>query len=157
MLRNPFFRLFPWLISYSGNIPDLYWDIESDEQRYRWLCEWMYSIVYNLKANNDKDIVQDDRIQELFDIFEEFKESGFDDYYAAQVEKWIDSHLDFIYKYTLKQIYFALDDSGHLIAFIPESWQDINFWTPLDKDYPETYGHLQILLNNVIPYVEEVN
>lgn len=148
------FRGYPWGI-WQPVIPSLYWEAIGPEQAVHDL----YCYVENLLdySNTQTEWIGENRtlIEELNKLFEAFKTSGFDDYYKDQVLKWIDEHLDFIYKYTIRQIYFALDDSGHLVAFIPEAWQDISFFTPLDYANQETYGHLQILLNGVVPYVEE--
>lgn len=73
--------------------------------------------------------------------FQKFMESGFNDYYAAQVEKWINDNLTFIYTHTVKQIYFGLTDDGYFVAYIPESWDDITFSTIMSCD-PEMYGRL---------------
>ena len=73
--------------------------------------------------------------------FQKFMESGFNDYYAAQVEKWINDNLTFIYTHTVKQIYFGLTNDGYFVAYIPESWDDITFSTIMSCD-PEMYGRL---------------
>lgn len=161
MIRPPYwrngnmgFKPYPWG-AWQPVIPSLYWQAISPEQAIHDL----YCYVENLLdySNKQTDWIGEnrDKLDELERLFEQFKESGFDDYYAQQVSEWINNNLEFIFRHTIKQIYFALDDSGHLIAFIPESWSDINFYTPLDYENQETYGHLQILLNDVVPYIEE--
>lgn len=158
-LYNSILPVVPYWMGFTVSppaVPAEYWDVRSQEERIEWLaCNIKKLIEYanNLAVNLN---ITDDELEKLYNEFEKFKASGFDDYYADQVVKWIDAHLDYIYRYTVKQIYFALDDSGHLVAFIPESWEDVNFWTPLDYANQDTYGHLQILLNDVVPYVEEV-
>lgn len=156
-LYNALLPTFPYYAGFVVTppiVPTEYYDVYSVEQRDKWFaCNIKKLIEYcNMLASNLG--LADDEIEKLYLEFEKFKESGFEDYYAANVEKWINEHLEFIYLQTIKQIYFALDDTGHLVAFIPESWQDINFWTPLDYSNQATYGHLQILLNDVVSYVE---
>ena len=72
-------------------------------------------------------------------------ESGFDDYYAEQVEKWINEHLEYIYDHTIKQIYFGLGgpNDAYLVAYIPESWDDITFDTIMNFSDPN-YGSLTL-------------
>ena len=141
--------------TYPFVLPQINWQVMSHEQRVAWLtCNIAGLIEYANKQTDNINLLDAD-IEKLAKEFEKFKESGFDDYYEAQVAEWINNNLEFIFKNVIKQIYFALDDTGHLIAFIPESWKDINFFTPMDYSNQETYGHLQILLNDVVPYIEE--
>ena len=82
-------------------------------------------------------------IIELQELFKQFQESGFDDYYAEQVEAWINSHLEYIYDHTIKQIYFGLTLDGFFCAYIPESWDDIIFDTIMNFSDPN-YGCLTL-------------
>ena len=79
----------------------------------------------------------------LKELFERFINSGFDDYYKEQVEKWISEHLEYIYRYTIKQIYFGLTEDGYFCAWIPESWDDIVFDTIMNYS-SEHYGCLTL-------------
>ena len=112
---------------------------------YELLCK----VINKLNELIEKDNEQSDvinllvkELEELRTLFEKFQESGFDDYYKEQVEKWIDEHLRDIYRYTIKQIFFSLDDSGYLIAHVPGAWQQIMFSTPMDYSDQTTYGRL---------------
>lgn len=64
-------------------------------------------------------------IAALKELFEKFQESGFDDYYAEQVAKWIDDNLDYIFTHTAKQVFFGLNEQGYFVAYVPKSWNDI--------------------------------
>lgn len=68
-------------------------------------------------------------VKELQEKFEEYVNSGFEEYYADQVIDWIDSHLTWIFNHVAKQVYFGLTMDGHFVAYIPESWSDITFDT----------------------------
>lgn len=39
-------------------------------------------------------------------------------------------------------VHFGLDDDGYFVAYIPESWDMIEFSTGTDYDNPNEYGHL---------------
>jgi hypothetical protein len=80
-------------------------------------------------------------VNNLQDQLNAFREHGFDDYYKAQVQTWIDSHLDVIYNYTIKQVYFGLNQDGYFVAYIPDSWDDIIFDTGFNYS-DATYGRL---------------
>lgn len=85
-----------------------------------------YNKLVDVVAKNTNDIKQ------LQDDFQKFIDSGFDDYYADQVIKWIDAHLDFIFQHTVKQVFFGLTLDGYFAAYIPLSWDDIIFDTGMD-------------------------
>lgn len=61
------------------------------------------------------------------------------------IEKWMREHARDVVGELVKLVFFGLNDSGHFVAYIPESWEDIIFnTTEYDiflADYPE-YGRL---------------
>lgn len=110
-------------------VPKLYWDAVSPEQgvhrlaqELRKLCEYANAIATSV--NLDHKI-----IEELQDAFEKFVESGFDDYYAKQIQAWIDAHLADIIGAAAKMVFFGLTDDGYFCAYIPDSWNEITFDT----------------------------
>lgn len=71
----------------------------------------------------------------------------------AYVKSWIDNFDDsarkvmeeVIKKYIVTMVFFGLTDDGYFVAYIPESWDDITFYTTeLDIFIPcqTEYGHL---------------
>ena len=72
-------------------------------------------------------------------------ESGFFDYYAAQLEQWIEDNAQLIIETAIRQVYFGLTLDGHFVAYIPESWSDIVFDTGAVYGTPE-YGRLILSL-----------
>ena len=117
---------------------------------YELLCKIVQKLNEMIEVDNEqseaiKIIVKE--IEELQSLFKKFIESGFDDYYKEQVEKWIDNHLNLIYDYTIAQIFFRLDDSGYLIVHIPDGWKQIEFSTPLNYSDQTSYGRLCLTYN----------
>lgn len=47
----------------------------------------------------------------------------------------------------VKHVFFNITDDGYFVAYIPESWSDIEFRTSGLDDFPAgvEYGHLEIL------------
>lgn len=133
---------FPGWTEFTATIPKLYWDTYSQEERIHRITELIHKISCYCDMLGDK--ISDNRedIDYLLSEFVEFKEHGFDDYYAVQVAQWIADNLTYIYNHIIKQIYFGLDLDGHLICFIPDSWNDIIFDTGFDYDDQRTYGRL---------------
>ena len=71
----------------------------------------------------------------------------------AIVKEWIDNFDDnaykiieeLIHKYIATMVFFGITDDGYFVAYIPESWDDITFYTTeLDIFLPiePEYGHL---------------
>lgn len=134
-------------------IPKMYWDTYSQEERIHRISALIDKISCYCDMLGDK--ISDNRkdIDYLLSEFVEFKEHGFDDYYAVQVAQWIAENLEYIYKETIKQVYFGLTLDGHFIAYIPDSWDDIQFDTGFDYSDQRKYGRLILNWNvdNALP------
>lgn len=144
----PYFEGFT---EFTPTIPKMYWDVKSQEQRIKAICEQFHKMICyaNMLGNKLNESLGD--IDELTEMFNKFVESGFDDYYAEQIEKWIDSHLQFIYEKTIKQVYFGLTLDGYFVAYIPDSWSDIIFDTGMNYQL-DTYGRLILRWDADSPY-----
>lgn len=130
---------------YTMVIPKFYWDAESPEQRVKALCMLYDKLMAYVDALKDAVNVDSEAIKELQDAFQKFMESGFDDYYAEQVVRWIDENLQkIIDAMTVSTVYFGLTDDGYFTAYYPISWKTVQFDTIADysSDY---YGCLVLL------------
>lgn len=130
---------------YTMVIPKFYWDAESPEQRVKALCMLYDKLMAYVDALKDAVNVDSEAIKELQDAFQKFMESGFDDYYAEQVAKWIAENLQkIIDAMTVSTVYFELTDDGYFAAYYPISWKTVQFDTIADysSDY---YGCLVLL------------
>lgn len=125
----------------SHDLPELYWDVMSSEQRIHAICRLLDDICKELVGVHVdiSKIVED--ITELQELFAKFVESGFDDYYAEQVARWIDEHLRYVFETVAKQVYFGLTDDGYFCAYVPDGWEDIIFDTGAVYGSP-SYGRL---------------
>lgn len=91
-------------------------------------------------------------ITELQEQLQEFMDSGFDDYYKEQVQAWIDEHLTtLIEAFYRKQVFFGLTQEGYFVAYIPDSWEDIEFDTGAVYG-TEEYGRLILKWDADSPY-----
>ena len=130
---------------YTMAIPKFYWDAESPEQRVKALCMLYDKLMAYVDALKDAVNVDSEAIKELQDAFQKFMESGFDDYYAEQVARWIAENLQkIIDAMTVSTVYFGLTDDGYFTAYYPISWKTVQFNTIADysSDY---YGCLVLL------------
>lgn len=130
---------------YTMAIPKFYWDAESPEQRVKYLCMLYDKLMAYVDALKDNANVDSEAIKELQEAFQKFMESGFDDYYAQQVARWIAANLQkIIDAMTVSTVYFGLADDGYFTAYYPLSWKTVQFDTIADysSDY---YGCLVLL------------
>ena len=122
--NNPynFGTLFPFITQYTPVIPKLYWDVESDEQRIKWLSlEWDRIYHYLLDLFKETNQNADD-IAEFKKQFEEFKSHGFDEYYRKQIETWILNNFADIIDKAIQVLFFGLTDDGYFCAYVPTNW-----------------------------------
>ena len=81
------------------------------------------------------------------------------------VQNWIDNYdtsyaKEVLEKYIANMIYVDISDSGYIIYHIPESWNDVKFYTTgLDITVPteNEYGHLVLSLYDNLQGTQEEN
>ena len=59
---------------------------------------------------------------------------------------WINNNLETLIADAIKMVFFGITDDGYVVAYIPDSWNDITFGTSGLDDYPENvdFGHLTL-------------
>lgn len=112
---------------------------------YELLCkvvDYLNQVIDELNNHGDAITELQDAVKKLQDDFEKFKESGFDDYYAAQIDAWIRANAERIIKeMMLLGVTFGLTSDGYFCAYIPQTWSDITFDTGAVYG-SEEYGRL---------------
>lgn len=124
-------RMTPYseFVSTTPALPSFYWDVYSSEQRIKEMCKELCKLVDYANELGVYTSADRERIDELYAEFEQFKDSGFADYYEQLLQKWIDENQRAIYEHLAKQVFFGLTDDGYFCAYVPESWSDITFDT----------------------------
>lgn len=63
---------FPWITEYTPVIPKIYWNVYSQEERYKWLCleydKIMHYLADTIKYINDNEGKYDNDIDTLYDL-----------------------------------------------------------------------------------------
>lgn len=128
---------------YTPALPQFYWDVYSAEQRIKHICFEIDKIINYADSLGVQLNVTHDDVAELQQEFEKFKESGFFDYYAAQIEQWIRDNFNKIMKQILNQgIFFGLTDDGYFCANVA---YQLTFVLDTIANYSdENYGRLTI-------------
>lgn len=148
---EPPVRFIPWFSAwqeFSPVIPKMYWDVESAEQRMHAVCAQLHKLVCFVDFLGDKISLNRADIEELQTLFEQFMKSGFEDYYEQQIEAWISEHMESIVSKAIKMVFFGLTLDGYFVAYIPNSWDEIQFDTIVNPE-SDNYGRL-VLLYDVI-------
>lgn len=103
---------------------------------YEVLCKVVKYI--NDLIDSDKEIIKDiDQLRTEMDEVLAFMEK-----YREEAEKIIKEEIE---KYIATMVFFGITDDGYFVAYIPESWSQIEFATTgLDITVPlqPEYGHL---------------
>lgn len=131
---------------YVPTVPQLYWNVDGNEQRYHLLCKQLHKLVCYADMLGQKIDLDHAAIDELERQFEEFKESGFLDYYEKQIEAWIDDNVALLFERFAKQVYFGLTSTGYFCAYVPDSWEEIEFDTGMVPNRFD-YGRLILRFN----------
>ena len=62
------------------------------------------------------------------------------------IEIWMQDNAIDLVGQLVKSVFFAIDDNGYFIAYIPDSWDEIDFGTSGLDDFPPNvdFGHLTL-------------
>lgn len=127
-------------------LPAVYDDSLSYYELLAKVADKLNEVIDN--ANVMSDAIKDNAaaIKELQELFQKFQESGFDDYYRAQIEQWVKDNMERIIRDSIKMVFFGLTDDGYFCAYIPDSWADITFDTGAVYGRSD-YGRLILKMN----------
>lgn len=124
-------------------LPSLYWDVYSAEQRWKAIAKLLKKLCEYIEYMGDEINIDRDTINQLVADFDKFKESGFFDYYAAQIEQWIRDNFGEVMKDVLNQgVFFGLTEDGYFCANVAYQLAFV-LDTPVDYSN-DNYGHLTI-------------
>lgn len=127
-------------------LPKLYWEAITPEQELHELCKRLHVLFDYAGKLGTLTAEQARQIADLQRLFEQFQASGFDDYYAAQLEAWINDNAGKLFTDLAKMVFFGLTSDGHFCAYIPKSWSDIQFDTGMNYGQYD-YGRLILRYN----------
>ena len=129
---------------FTPALPDFYWNVYSAEERIKKLCLELHKLCDYANMLGENINIDHALIDELQQAFETFMESGFDDYYKEQVERWIDENFQTIMNGLLgHMLFFGLTQDGYFTAYIPPKWA---FMFDTNVVYTsDNYGCLEII------------
>lgn len=135
-------------LDFVPTVPQLYWNVDGNEQRYHLLCKQLHKLICYADMLGTKININHEDIDKLEAEFEKFKESGFLDYYEKQLDEWINANMPEIIGKYIRMVFFGLTLDGYFVAYIPEGtgWDDIIFDTGAVYRSDE-YGRLILLMD----------
>ena len=114
---------------FTPAIPKMYWDVQSQEQRIHGICKLIDKLICYADALGNATNENEIEITELQNLFEQFMQSGFDDYYADQIHAWVLENMPEIISDAIRMVFFGLTEDGYFCAYIPQPWYDVIFDT----------------------------
>lgn len=126
---------------FTPTIPKLYWDVYSQEQRIKELCEnyWKSEQYLDFIAEITNQWGEDVANELNSEIEKMWK--AVNDGYKDAISEWMIEDLPDIISSAMKMVFFGLTEDGYFCAWIPNSWQGIIFDTVADY-LNENYGCL---------------
>lgn len=82
-------------------------------------------------------------MQTMQDTLDAIKDGAYIDLYLDSIKKYIDNNLQKLVAGIVNYVSFGLDNNGHFVAYIPDTWDFIQFGTITDPDSP-LYMHLTL-------------
>lgn len=82
-------------------------------------------------------------VQECYEEIEKIKNGDYIEVYVQALANWIDNNLQVMVSKVVKYVWFAINENGYFVAYIPDKWDFIDFNTELDPDN-EDYGKLAL-------------
>ena len=82
--------------------------------------------------------------EELEELYNEIISGEFPDSVQAAFAKWMRENALDIVGEMIRTVHFGLTNDGYFCAYIPSSWEEIQFDTVTNYDDP-LYGHLMLL------------
>lgn len=126
---------------YTPALPQFYWNVKSAEQRIHHICKELHKIAEYSNYLGENINLDHETIEQLENDFEQFKETGFLDYYQEQIETWIREHFVDVMKSIINTgVFFGLTEDGYFCANVV--WQLAIFFDTIVDYSSDDYGRL---------------
>ena len=137
--------------AFTPTIPKMYWNVYSQEQRIKDLsvnyCKVEQYLDMVAEQTNSWNEMYTRVVQDALDEFEN------------ELNNEIPSHIDALMPdaitRAIKMVFFGLSEDGYFLAFIPDTWDEIQFDTGFSYTDQNTYGRL--ILNMEVDDTFQIN
>ena len=110
--------------------------------------DWVLKTCKDVKAEVDRldewRAIHEREYEQLKELYDQIIAGDFPESITQAFSDWMQRNAIDLVGSLVKTVFFGLTDDGHFIAYIPDSWSDIIFYTTgLDINIPGVeYGHL---------------
>lgn len=84
------------------------------------------------------------RVNECYEEVEKLINGEYIETYVQALATWIDNNLQVMVSKLVKYVWFEINEDGYFVAYIPDTWDFIDFDTEMNPDN-EDYGKLALL------------
>lgn len=89
------------------------------------------------------------RVNECYEEVEKLINGEYIETYVQALATWIDNNLQVMVSKLVKYVWFEVNEDGYFVAYIPDTWDFIDFDTEMNPDN-EDYGKLALLWETAI-------
>lgn len=137
MLRDGFDGMvappFGFITGGTPAIPEYYWNVYSEEQRWKFLCVNLARLVDFVNQLAEGVTARDDAIEALQAEAATLK-SDLVSMFADQINDWLDANMRQLLAQSLRFVMFGINADGRYVAYVPDNWSEIIF------DFGAVYG-----------------
>lgn len=90
-----------------------------------------------------------DRVNDCYEEVEKLINGEYIETYVQALATWIDNNLQVMVSKIVKYVWFEVNEDGYFVAYIPDTWDFIDFDTEMNPDN-EDYGKLALLWETAI-------
>lgn len=111
-----------------------------------WVLKKIKEFGSDLQGMKDYLDTLKDELNFLVDLYNQIVAGDFPPEIKAAFMSWMEENAYEIIAPFIHGIFFGLTDDGYFVAYIPESWDDIEFGTSGYDDFPSgvDFGHLTL-------------
>lgn len=111
-----------------------------------WLIKTVKKLVECCNEMTDWKDTHETQYKELKSLYDDLMAGRFPDSIKNAFENWMKNNALDLVGELVKTVFFGLTDEGYFVAYIPESWDDIDFATSGWDKYESSvdYGHLML-------------
>lgn len=111
-----------------------------------WILKHFKEFLNEIDALNTWKTEHEAEYEELKDLYDDILAGRFPEEMTDALEQWVIRNGTELIGEMIKTVFFGITQDGYFIAYIPDSWQDIQFGTSGLDDFPAgiDYGHLTL-------------
>ena len=134
---------FGFWTKYTPVVPEIYKDAFSFQQQVHDMCCMLHKLVDYSDMLAENINLDHSAINDLEEKFQQFMDSGFEDYYEAELEQYIMENFPRLAQIFLRNgVFFGLNDDGYFVANVANQLEFV--LDTISDPSSENYGHLTI-------------